>query len=205
MGDERGPIVAPSPDTRRRAILTAVTELLRERGANGFALTEVLDATGLGVADFAEAFAVDRGVVETLVLERVTEAVAAQECLLRELDSLQGLQRWRDETVRLQEADIRAGRPLGALVSWVADHHEPGRLVLKSGFEIWQRHLATGIRRIIARGELVPTADPRALATSILAAVQGGALLARTSGRIRPLEVALDTAINQVRAHARHA
>jgi hypothetical protein len=205
VGDERGSIASRSTDARRRAVLTAVADLLRERGVNGFTRNEVLDATGIDSDEFDETFTADRGVVETLVHERVTEALSVQESLLRELDSLRGLQLWRDETVRLQEADMIAGRRLGALVSWTADHHEPARLVLKSGFESWQRYLAAGIRRMIVRGELSPAADAEALATSILAALQGGALLARTSGQIRPLEVALDTAVNQVRAHARPA
>jgi hypothetical protein len=166
-------------------------------------VNEVLDATGLDAHEFNEVFTADRSVVETLVLERVNEALSAQKCLLRELDSLEGLQLWRDETVRRQEADIHSDFPLGTLVSSIADHHEPARLLLKSGFETWQRYLAAGIRRMIVRGELTGAADATALATSILAAVQGGVLLARTSGRIHPLEVALDTAINQVRVHAR--
>jgi hypothetical protein len=166
-------------------------------------LDEVLVTAGLDADEFDEAFAGDRSVVETLVLERIKEALSAQESLLRELDSLDGLRRWRDETIRLQQADIQAGHPLGALVSWTAHHCEPARLALKSGFETWQRYLADGIRRMIVRGELTGEANAKALATSILAAVQGGVLLARTSGQIHPLEVALDTAINQVRAYAR--
>ncbi|HVV23195.1 MAG TPA: TetR family transcriptional regulator C-terminal domain-containing protein [Pseudonocardiaceae bacterium] len=183
--------------------MTAAAELLRERGANGFTVDDVLDATGFDSDDFREAFTDDgRSVVEALVLERVGEELSAQETLLRDLDSLRGLQQWRDETVRLQGVHIRAGRPLGALVSWTVDQHEPARLALKAGFETWQRYLAAGIRRMIVRGELTGNADADALAISILAAVQGGVLLARAARRIHPLEVALDNAINQVRAYA---
>lgn len=116
----------------------------------------------------------------------VEEELSTQESLLRELDSLRGFQRWRDETVRLQRADLRAGRP---------------RPMLKSAFETWQRYLAAGIRRMIVGGELAAEADADALAIAILAAVQGGVLLARTSRQIHQLEVALDTAIDQVRAY----
>jgi hypothetical protein len=174
---------------------------LRERGANGFTVDDVLDATGFDTDEFREACPNDRSVVELLVLERVDEEVRTQESLLAELDSLQGLQRWRDETLRRQGTGVSADRRLGALVSWTADQHEPARLVLKSGFETWQRYLAAGIRRMIVRGELSSEADANGLAIAILAAVQGGVLLARTSGQIRQLEVALDTAISHVRAY----
>lgn len=203
VGDERRSVVPLSPDARKQAILTAAAGLLRERGANGFTLPEVLDATGLDADQFAEAFTADRSVVEVLVLERVNETLSAQESLLRNLDSLDGLQQWRDETIRRQEADIRAGWPLATLVSSIADHHEPARLVLKSGLDTWRRYLAAGIRRMMVRGELDSATDATALATVILAALHGGVLLAKTSGQIRPLEVALDTAMGQVRSHAR--
>lgn len=202
VGDELGPIVAPSLEARRCAILTAIVGLLHERRVGGFTLTEVLDVTGLDAAEFHAAFTGDRGVVETLVRRRVDEELSTQESLLRGLDSLHTLQLWRDEMVRLQEADIRAGRPLDALVRRTAHQQEPARLVLNSGFETWQRYLAAGIQRMIERGELTGAADAKALATSILAAVQGGVLLARASGQLRLLEVALDSAINQVRAYA---
>ena len=132
----------------------------------------------------------------------IDEELATQRSLLHELDSLRGLRRWRDEMLRIHGADIRADRPLGTLVSWTADRREPARLVLKSALETWQRYLAVGIQRMIDGGELTGEADANALAIAILAAVRGGVLLARTSRQIRQLEVALDTAINQVRAHA---
>jgi hypothetical protein len=48
------------------------------------------------------------------------------------------------------------------------------------------------------RGELAASADPRELALALLTAVEGGLLLAKTTRSSRPLEIALDMAIDHV-------
>jgi hypothetical protein len=48
------------------------------------------------------------------------------------------------------------------------------------------------------RGELVSSAEPHDLALALLGAVQGGLLLAKTTQSSRPLEIALDMAIDHV-------
>ena len=45
------------------------------------------------------------------------------------------------------------------------------------------------------RGELAASADPHELALALLAAVEGGLLLAKTTHSSRPLEIALDMAV----------
>jgi len=51
------------------------------------------------------------------------------------------------------------------------------------------------------RGELADSADPSELAIALLAAVQGGLLLAKTTHSSRPLEIALDMAVEHVAKH----
>jgi len=46
------------------------------------------------------------------------------------------------------------------------------------------------------RGQLVPAADPDQLATAILAALEGGLLLAQIERNTRPLAAALDVMIS---------
>jgi len=46
------------------------------------------------------------------------------------------------------------------------------------------------------RGQLIPAADPDQLATAMLAALEGGLLLAQIERNTRPLAVALDVMIS---------
>jgi len=48
------------------------------------------------------------------------------------------------------------------------------------------------------RGELAAEADPAELAGALMAALQGGLLLAQTTRTTRPLELALDMALEHV-------
>lgn len=95
----------------------------------------------------------------------------------RALDSVAALRRWRDALVAAQRADAP---PLA------------GDL---------ESRLVAGLVAMRERGELVGHADPAALATAVVAAVHGGVLLARATGTTRPLELAMDMAIDHVQAH----
>jgi hypothetical protein len=48
------------------------------------------------------------------------------------------------------------------------------------------------------RGQLSATADPGELATAVLAALQGGLLLAKVERNVRPLATALDVMISLI-------
>jgi hypothetical protein len=51
-------------------------------------------------------------------------------------------------------------------------------------------------------GVLRADADAGALATGLMAALQGGYLLAQTARDVKPMRIALDMAIDHVKAHA---
>jgi hypothetical protein len=50
-------------------------------------------------------------------------------------------------------------------------------------------------------GEIDPNADPDELGISIVAALEGGYLLAKTARDIRPFRLALDLAMGHIRLH----
>jgi hypothetical protein len=53
-----------------------------------------------------------------------------------------------------------------------------------------------------ANGTLTADADPRKLATGIMAALQGGYVLAQAARDPAPMDIALTLATDSVRAHA---
>lgn len=62
--------------------------------------------------------------------------------------------------------------------------------------------MAAGLARMRRKGVLRAEADPSVLATSIMAALQGGYLLAQVTHDAASMEVALDMALDRVRALA---
>jgi TetR/AcrR family transcriptional regulator, transcriptional repressor for nem operon len=90
------------------------------------------------------------------------------------------------------------GCPLGSLASELADRSESARTMLEHGFALWESHLVRGLRAMRDRGALRLEAKPEDLATAVIAALQGGLLLAQTARTSRPLELALDMAIDHI-------
>ena len=123
---------------------------------------------------------------------------------MKKFNSLAGLRRWRDALVELsRQNDGAGGCPLGSLVPELAELSTQSRALLAEGFKRWEAYLVAGFTAMRARGELKPNAEPADLATAVLTALQGGLLLAQTMRSTRPLELALDMALQHVVAKSR--
>jgi hypothetical protein len=90
---------------------------------------------------------------------------------------------------------------LGALASELANYSEPARKRLADSFSMWRDRIGNGLAKMRERGELSAAADPHDLALALLSAVEGGLLLAKTTHSSRPLEIAIDMAIDHVARH----
>ena len=66
-----------------------------------------------------------------------------------------------------------------------------GRVV--AGFGRWSTAIRDGLRALHTAGHLAPDIDPDDLAVTLLAALQGGLLLAQVQRDTRPLRTTLDT------------
>jgi hypothetical protein len=73
--------------------------------------------------------------------------------------------------------------------------------VLAGCFAEWEGYLLDGFSAMRADGELSADADPRQLATAVMAALQGGLLLSQATHGVQPLELALDMALNHIRRY----
>jgi hypothetical protein len=73
------------------------------------------------------------------------------------------------------------------------------RPALDAAFRQWEAPLARGLRAMRDRGELVGDADPHRLAAMVIAALQGGILLARLRGDVGVLRDVLEGAVARLR------
>jgi AcrR family transcriptional regulator len=168
------------------------------QGAAATGLEAVMAAGDVSKSQLYHYFASKDDLI-TAVVERQAEIVlAANEPLLRDLDSLAGLRRWRDFMVEGCVAENgAAGCPLGSLVGELAERPKQ-RAALVAGFARWSGYLRDGFERMKVRGELPSTADADLLATGCLAALQGGLLLSQTMRSAKPLASALDMALASI-------
>ena len=82
----------------------------------------------------------------------------------------------------------------------MAEIDDVARMAVARGFGRWEARIRDGLRAMHARGDLPADADPGDLALAMLAALQGGLLLAQVQRDTRPLEVALDAMLDRIQA-----
>ncbi|MEV0208634.1 TetR family transcriptional regulator [Streptomyces sp. NPDC050788] len=186
-------------ETRRR-IVAAAAQLMYERGVTEATLEDVRAAAGVSGSQVYHYFS-DKQELLLAVIEYQTQSVLdMQEPLFAELDTMEGLRRWRDALVEYQlRLQCRGGCPIGSLGSEVAETNPEARLAAASGFVRWEAAIRSGLQAMHDRGEL--DGDPEELALATLAALQGGLLLTQLQREVRPLEVALDAMLAHIAAH----
>ena len=80
----------------------------------------------------------------------------------------------------------------------LSDQDDQARTSLSAHFAAWKGLLADGFRRMQDDGILSAKADPDALATGLMAALQGGYLLAQADHDVAPMATALDMALAHI-------
>ena len=192
------PATARGEATRAR-IVEAAAGLVHRRGASPTSLEEIMEASATSKSQLYHYFA-DKDALMRAVIEFQTRRVTGGEAApVDAFDSIDKLRRWRDGVVAMNKAARGIGGcPLGSLASELADRSESARDMLAHGFALWESHLVRGLRAMRDSRALKPEAKPEDLATTMIAALQGGLLLAQTTRTSRPLELALDMAIDAV-------
>ncbi len=184
-------------------IVEAANQLMFERGVALTTLADVRTASATSKSQLYQHFADKNALVREVIEFRAEALLAQQRRRLEKVDSLRGLELWRDEMVeRNALRDGAYGCPLGSIANEIADHDEDTRRIIANHFDEWLQIIVDTIDRLKTRGVLREDADPRALASGLLAALQGGYLLAKTSRDVNLMRVAVDMAIAQIRAFA---
>jgi len=193
------PKTARGAATRAR-IVDAATALVRARGAANTTIDAVIEASKASKSQVYHYFA-DKDELVLAVIQRQAECVlGTHEGLLRKLNSLAGLRRWRDAVVELTEqTNCAGGCPLGSLAAELSEAPST-RAALAESFARWAGYFEAAFARMQTRAGKTPAGDLKALSEAMLASLQGGLLLAQTLRSTRPLELALDMAIDHVAA-----
>jgi len=192
-------ITARGEATRARMISSAA-DLMYVRGVNAVTLDDVRAATGTSKSQLYKHFPGGKPeLVRAVVALRAEQILAREEQRLARLKSMSGLRRWRDALV--QGAALQGGAygcALGSMVVELSDQDEQARTSLSEHFATWEGLLAAGFRRMHDDRILPARADPNALATGLLAALQGGYLLAQADHDVAPMATALDMALAHI-------
>jgi len=184
-------------------IVEAANQLMFERGIASTTLADVRTASATSKSQLYQHFPDKKALVSEVIEFRAEALLVQQRRRLEKVDSLRRLELWRDEMVeRNALRDGAYGCPLGSMANEIADQDEDMRRIIATHFDEWLQLLVDAMDRLRTRGVLRADADSRALASGLLAALQGGYLLAKTARDVNLMKVAVDMAIAQVRAFA---
>ena len=187
----------------RAAIIEAAADLVYVKGVAATNLEDVRVASATSRSQFYRHFADKTALIHAVISLRADQTIAKQTARLHRLDSFRGLEQWGEAFV--QRSALRRGAwgcELGSLSSELSDTDEEARRSLADHFREWEELLASAFDRMRDSGALRADVDSMRLAIGVMAAVQGGYLLAQNAHDSGPMEVAIAMAIDHVRSWA---
>ena len=177
-------------------------ELFAARGIAATSVDEVTAAAGVGKGQFYHYFRSRDELAAAAVGYRCAQVITGLTEALGGVASLAALERALTGLVAGFEESGMPGCPIGTLATEVAGRNEEARLQAAAGFDTWEQLLADALERMRQRGELRADARPAALATGLLASIEGGMVLSQARKDTASLRVAVEAGLSRVRAFA---
>jgi TetR/AcrR family transcriptional regulator, transcriptional repressor for nem operon len=199
------PLTARGAATRDR-IVHAAADLMYVKGVTATTLDDVRAASGVSKSQLYRHFPDKDALVRAVIALRGQQVIERETQRLGRFTSFSGLVRWRNALIQANALHNGAyGCALGSMANELADHDEQARTMLADLFQVWEGLIAAGLRRMQEKGTLKADADPGQLAVGLMAAVQGGYLLANTAHDVGPMEISIDLALEHLKSYLNEA
>jgi len=187
---DRPKLTAKGARTRARIVQEAAA-LIHERGVAATTLEDVKVAAEVSGSQLYHYFPDKNDLVQAVIDYQADTIVKHNR---QALGSPKGVGAWRDMVVNgVRSTQGRGGCALGSLGGQLAESDPEARALIAAGFEQWAAAIGEKLKSLHADGKLPPDIDPDDLATTLLATLQGGLLLAQVERSTRPFETAVDT------------
>jgi TetR/AcrR family transcriptional repressor of nem operon len=190
----------PKLSKTRDRLIESARYLFWERGFAGTSMADLLSHAGVNSGSFYHFFeskeALLRGVLETYLIAlrpMVVDPAYAQteEPVARIFAILAG---YRE---RILQTECKYGCPLGRLALEIDPENRPAHELITENFQGWIGAVRECIEQI--EDGLPKGTDPDALATYVLAVMEGGVMLSRSFAAVEPF----DRSVAQLREHFR--
>jgi TetR/AcrR family transcriptional repressor of nem operon len=186
----------------RERILYSAAELIYVKGVHGTNNEAVRRAAGVSGSQLNHYFPDKESLVLAVVGMRADQALDLHAgARFSGLDSIEALRRWADFFIAYERA-CQEGCTFGSLAGEIVKTDLGVREQLAEGFGQWAGVFRAALARMRDSGVLRAEADPTRLAYLLLAAFQGGMLLAQTTREITPLRDALTAAVDYIETFA---
>jgi TetR/AcrR family transcriptional repressor of nem operon len=185
------PRLTPKGARTRARIVEEAAALIHERGVAATTLEDVKVAAEVSGSQMYHYFP-DKNDLVRAVIDYQADAIVNRN--RQAFSRANGVEAWRNMVITAaRRTKAKGGCQLGSLASQLAESDPEARALIAAGFDEWAAAIGEGLRSLHADGKLRPDIDPDDLATTLLAALQGGLLLGQVLRSSRPIETAVDT------------
>ena len=191
------PLTTKGLGTRAR-IIEGAAQVLRDGDFGEIVLDDVLALTNTSKGQLFHYFPGGKDELVVDVMRHEADRVLAdQQPYLGDLGSWQAWERWREALIARYRAQ-GTHCPLNSLMGQAGNR--PGAdAVVRALLVRWQGALADGIRSMQAAGHVDVALDPDRFAGALVAGIQGGVTVMRSTGSTDHLESVLDVLLDQLR------
>ncbi|MCL2584397.1 MAG: TetR/AcrR family transcriptional regulator [Streptosporangiales bacterium] len=190
--------LTPKGRAARQKIIEAAAGLIYERGVAGTNNELVRKAAGISGSQLSHYFPDKESLVRAVLAWRADSMIGLhRDPPLGELDSIEALRAWAASYTGNDDVCM-GGCSFGSLAAEVMKSDLAVGDEIAAGFGRWRDLFQRGLTVMRERGELRRGADPAQLAYVLMAAFQGGMMLAQAAQEVAPLRAALDAAIDHV-------
>ncbi|MFI6495429.1 TetR/AcrR family transcriptional regulator [Streptomyces sp. NPDC050564] len=186
----------------RARILEQAAELIYTKGVHATNNEQLRRAAGVSGSQLNHYFPTKESLVLAVIAwqaERVLTFHRGERFAC--FDNLDAFRAWADFYAGYERA-YQEGCSLGSLASEIIKTDLDVHDELAAAFDRWRDIFRDGIERMQQLGRISADADPTQLANLLLAAFQGGTLLAQVARDIAPLKDALQAAVDHLQTFA---
>ena len=187
---DRPKLTAKGARTRARIVEEAAT-LIHERGVASTTLEDVKVAAEVSGSQMYHYFP-DKDDLVQAVIDYNAEGIVSRNRQV--LAGANGVEAWQKMVITAaKRTKAKGGCQLGSLVGQLAESDPEARARIASGFDQWAAAIGDGLRSAQTEGKFPSGVDPDDLATTLLATLEGGLLLAQVQQSSQPFETAINT------------
>lgn len=187
------PRLTPKGERTRARIVENAAALIHEGGVAATTLEDVKVAAGVSGSQLYHYFPDKNELVQAVIDYQADTIVSNNRHALARAN---GVEAWRKMVITgVRHTKGKGGCALGSLGGQLAENDPEARALIAAGFDQWSAAISDGLRSLHEDGRLPSDIDPDDLATTLLATLQGGLLLAQVQRSTRPFETAIDTVL----------
>jgi TetR/AcrR family transcriptional repressor of nem operon len=185
------PRLTPKGARTRARIVEEAAALIHERGVASTTLEDVKEAAEVSGSQLYHYFP-DKNELVQAVIDYQAETIVSRN--RHALEGANGVEAWRNMVITAaKRTKAIGGCQLGSLGGQLAESDPEARALIAAGFDQWAAAIGDALRSLHDDGKIPTDIDPDDLATTVLATLQGGLLLAQVHRSTRPFETAVNT------------